>query len=76
MKIGLVLEHFDPKRGGQEYWTWQFAGRLSELGHEVHIIACDFKMPEGGPAMVLHQVEPSTSPLMRAASMECSTIAP
>jgi UDP-glucose:(heptosyl)LPS alpha-1,3-glucosyltransferase len=70
VKIGLVLEHFDPKRGGQEYWTWQFAGRLSELGHEVHIIACDFKMPEGGPAMVLHQVKPSTSPLMRAASME------
>ncbi len=28
MKIALVLERFDPQRGGLEHWTWQFARRL------------------------------------------------
>ncbi len=70
MKIGLVLEHFDPQRGGLEQWTWQFAGRLAKLGHEVHIVACDFAKPDSGIQMVLHSVEPSSSPLQRAARFE------
>jgi len=70
MKIGLVLECFDPQRGGLEQWTWQFARRLTELGHEVHIIACDFPVPDYGIPLVLHPVEKSKSPLQRAAAME------
>lgn len=70
MKIGLVLEHFDPQRGGLENWTWQFAGRLKELGHEVHVIACDFAAPDSGNAPVLHPVENAASPLLRAARFE------
>lgn len=70
MKIGLVLEHFDPQRGGLEHWTWQFAERLAELGHEVHIIACDFSAPATGRAPVLHPVENDASPLQRAARFE------
>ncbi len=70
MKIGLVLEHFDPQRGGLEHWTWQFAGQLAELGHEVHIIACDFVAPDSGRVPVLHPVENITSPVLRAARFE------
>lgn len=70
MKIGLVLEHFDPQRGGLEHWTWQFAGRLAELGHEVHIIACDFAAPAFEKAPVLHPVKNATSPRLRAARFE------
>ena len=70
MKIGLVLECFDPLRGGLEQWTWQFARRLTELGHEVHIVACDFSVPDYGIPLVLHPVENSKSPLGRAAAME------
>ena len=39
MRIGLVLEQFDPARGGREQWTWSFTQRLLELGHEVHVVA-------------------------------------
>ena len=39
MRIGLVLEQFDPARGGREQWTWAYTQRLLELGHEVHIVA-------------------------------------
>ncbi|MEP6822677.1 MAG: glycosyltransferase family 4 protein [Chthoniobacterales bacterium] len=42
MKLGLVLEHFDPMRGGLEHWTWQFARDLLKRGHEVHVVAFDF----------------------------------
>ncbi len=70
MKIGLVLECFDPQRGGLEQWTWQFAKRLTQIGHEVHIVACDFPVPDYGIPLVLHPVEKSKSPLRRAAAME------
>lgn len=42
MRIGLVLDHFDPSRGGVEQWTDQFARQLLRLGHEVHVVATSF----------------------------------
>jgi UDP-glucose:(heptosyl)LPS alpha-1,3-glucosyltransferase len=39
MRIGLVLDRFEPSRGGRERWTFAFAERLAARGHEVHIIA-------------------------------------
>ncbi len=38
MKIGLVIERFDPRRGGAEGWTLQYAQRLLRRGHEVHVV--------------------------------------
>jgi len=70
MKIALVLECFDPQRGGLEQWTWQFARCLLELGHEVHVVACDFPTSDLGLPVVLHRVEKSKSPLQRAAAIE------
>ncbi len=29
MRIGLVIPSFDPRRGGAEQWTWQFARLLA-----------------------------------------------
>jgi UDP-glucose:(heptosyl)LPS alpha-1,3-glucosyltransferase len=42
VKIALVLEKFDPVRGGAEHWTWQFARSLVRRGHEVHVVAFEF----------------------------------
>lgn len=42
MKIALVLEHFNPARGGAEQWTARFAKSLIAHGHEVHVVAHDF----------------------------------
>ena len=42
MRIGLVIEQFDPRRGGLEQWTWQFTSRLLKRGHEVHVVAAGF----------------------------------
>ncbi|MGA2063451.1 MAG: glycosyltransferase family 4 protein [Thermoguttaceae bacterium] len=39
MRIGLVLDRFEPSRGGRERWTYAFAQRLAARGHEVHVVA-------------------------------------
>ena len=39
MRIGLVIEEFDPLRGGAEHWTYQHAIQLVRRGHEVHVVA-------------------------------------
>jgi UDP-glucose:(heptosyl)LPS alpha-1,3-glucosyltransferase len=59
MKIGLVLERFDPHRGGLEHWTWQFARQLLDRGHEVHIVAFEFHPAalELYGAAIMHLVE-------------------
>jgi UDP-glucose:(heptosyl)LPS alpha-1,3-glucosyltransferase len=72
VKIALSLEHFDPRRGGLETWTWQFAHRLAEAGHEVHVVACGFSGRDTAPPLHLHQAPPSPSPLRRAEALEQS----
>ena len=46
MKIGLVIEHIDPRRGGAEQWTCQMALRLLARGHEVHLVTKDHDVCE------------------------------
>lgn len=42
MRIGLMIENFNPRSGGAEQWTWQFARALLHRGHEVHVVAQSF----------------------------------
>lgn len=42
MKIGLVIGQFDPRRGGAERSTVQFAAGLIQRGHQVHVVARRF----------------------------------
>jgi UDP-glucose:(heptosyl)LPS alpha-1,3-glucosyltransferase len=42
VRIGLAIPHFDPRLGGAEQWTWQFAQQLTRLGHEVQVVAKTF----------------------------------
>jgi hypothetical protein len=70
MKVGLVLEHFDPLRGGLEHWTCQFAKRLVQANCEVHIFACGFENSGPAGAMTFHSVENSPSPWKRALNIE------
>jgi UDP-glucose:(heptosyl)LPS alpha-1,3-glucosyltransferase len=67
MKIGLVLERFDPERGGLESWTWQFARRLAGRGHEVHVVAFEFHPGVATDNIIAHRLEMPRSRLDRAA---------
>jgi UDP-glucose:(heptosyl)LPS alpha-1,3-glucosyltransferase len=42
VRIGLVIPSFDPRLGGAEQWTWQFARWLASAGEEVHVFANRF----------------------------------
>jgi UDP-glucose:(heptosyl)LPS alpha-1,3-glucosyltransferase len=54
VKIGLVIEYFHPERGGAEQWTFRFAARLLELGHEVHVVANSFSPSTEAMPIVRH----------------------
>ena len=70
MKIGLVLEKFDPQMGGLEHWTWQFAQQLLARGHEVHIIAFETNPAAEKSGLTLHRLEMPRSRLDRAGALE------
>ncbi|MBX7074558.1 MAG: glycosyltransferase family 4 protein [Pirellulales bacterium] len=42
MKVALVIEEYDPSRGGVEQWTYQFARQLTNWGHDIHVVARRF----------------------------------
>jgi UDP-glucose:(heptosyl)LPS alpha-1,3-glucosyltransferase len=69
MKIALVLERFDPLRGGAEHWTCQFARSLVRRGHEVHVVAFEFYAGSSNDGIVAHQLDMPDSRLDRAAAI-------
>ncbi|HWY52734.1 MAG TPA: glycosyltransferase family 4 protein [Chthoniobacterales bacterium] len=69
MKIGLVIERFDPEHGGAEHWTWQFARSLVRRGHEVHVVAFKFHAGSADDGIVPHRLEMPEPRLDRAAAM-------
>jgi len=59
MRIGLVIEDFDPQGGGAERWIAAFAQYLVQAGHEVHIFT--FKCQVEIAPLLLHVMpEPGT----------------
>jgi UDP-glucose:(heptosyl)LPS alpha-1,3-glucosyltransferase len=70
VKIGLVLEKFDPHMGGLEHWTWQFALRLLRRNYEVHVIAFEVDPAATQSGLILHRLEMPHSRLERAHVLE------
>ncbi len=70
MEIGLVIDYFDPHRGGAERWTYQFAECLRAEGHTVHVIT-QWAAP-GATALDIytHQLGRIPSRLRRAEAAE------
>jgi UDP-glucose:(heptosyl)LPS alpha-1,3-glucosyltransferase len=65
LKIGLVLERFDPARGGLEHWTHQFAVELVSRGHEVHVVAFEFHPGAREDGIIPHELEMPRSRIER-----------
>lgn len=56
MRIALVLDRFDPDRGGLEQWAWQWTAWLRDHGHEVHVVAAEARKDLAGDGLVLHAI--------------------
>ncbi len=61
MKVGLVVEHFDPRRGGLEQWSWQFAQALRERGHQLWVVSRSFSPQAHRLGISCCQVPPGVS---------------
>lgn len=70
MRIGLVIEHFDPHRGGAEQWTHQFTERLLAGGHEVHVVAGVFAESTASMPILRHHLPRTQGRLEFAAAAE------
>ncbi|MBX3415495.1 MAG: glycosyltransferase family 4 protein [Pirellulales bacterium] len=70
MKIGLVLDHFDPRRGGVEQWTARFAHWLVRAGHEVHVVASSFADDALATGITAHEVRGTRTRTGFAAAVE------
>lgn len=70
MRVGLVIDYFDPHRGGAEHWTFQFARRLLARGHEVHVVAQGFGPAGAALPVFAHPMGRINSRLGRAAAAE------
>ncbi|MGA2621133.1 MAG: glycosyltransferase family 4 protein [Thermoguttaceae bacterium] len=70
MKIGLVIDCLDPRRGGAEQWTLQHAERLLARGHEVHVVAQDIAGRAAQLPIVAHRLGRFRSILARAEAAE------
>jgi UDP-glucose:(heptosyl)LPS alpha-1,3-glucosyltransferase len=57
MRVGLVLEQFEPRRGGLEQWTTQFATELLSRGHEVHVVAKRFSERSRAMPIIAHHLK-------------------
>ncbi|MGA2063452.1 MAG: glycosyltransferase family 4 protein [Thermoguttaceae bacterium] len=70
MRIALVIDHLDPRRGGAEQWTFQHAQRLLARGHEVHVVARAVSGPAAELPLVHHCFGPVRSVLGKARAAE------
>jgi UDP-glucose:(heptosyl)LPS alpha-1,3-glucosyltransferase len=67
MRVAIVIPSLDPRRGGAEHWTWQFAHQLAQRGHEVHVVAESFPQGPAPPWLIPHRLPPSGTPTAFAA---------
>lgn len=67
MKIAIVIERFEPWRGGAETSTQEIARLLVDRGHDVHLITATNAI--GPPDLTIHRVQATTllRPLRMAA---------
>jgi UDP-glucose:(heptosyl)LPS alpha-1,3-glucosyltransferase len=70
MRIALVIDHLDPRRGGAEQWTFQHAEKLLARGHEVHVVARAVSGPAARLPLVPHCFGPVRSVLGKARAAE------
>jgi UDP-glucose:(heptosyl)LPS alpha-1,3-glucosyltransferase len=42
MRVGLVIDDIDPRRGGMSQWCWQFVHAVAKRSYELHVISQGF----------------------------------
>jgi UDP-glucose:(heptosyl)LPS alpha-1,3-glucosyltransferase len=56
MRIGLVIDELDPRRGGLAQWCWQFVEAVAKLSYELHVVSQGFGSDAMPPRVTCHTV--------------------
>jgi UDP-glucose:(heptosyl)LPS alpha-1,3-glucosyltransferase len=56
MRVGLVIDELDPRRGGMAQWCWQFVGAVARLGYDLHVVSQGFGCDAMPPRVTCHTV--------------------
>lgn len=56
MRVGLVIDDLDTRRGGMSHWCWQFAAEVVKSGYELHVISQGFGDGSLSPLAVCHTI--------------------
>ena len=56
MRVGLVIDDLDPRRGGMSQWCWQYAAEVIRRGYELHVISEGFGDGSLSPQVVRHKL--------------------
>jgi UDP-glucose:(heptosyl)LPS alpha-1,3-glucosyltransferase len=61
MRVGIVVDNLDRRRGGMSEWCWQFGTGLAAYGFELHVISQAFGNDALPDSIVRHTVPPTIS---------------
>jgi UDP-glucose:(heptosyl)LPS alpha-1,3-glucosyltransferase len=56
VRVGLVIDDLDPRRGGMSQWCWQFAADVVKRGYELHVISQGFGDRSLLPEVTCHTI--------------------
>ncbi len=70
MRVGIVVDNLDRRRGGMSEWCWQFGTGLAAYGFELHVISQAFGNDTLPESIVRHMVPPTKSRQAFAAAAE------
>src|SRR5215213_4126804 len=59
MRVGLVVDNLDRRRGGMSQWCWQFAAEVARRGYDLHVISQGFGDGTLLPAVTCHTIPPT-----------------
>jgi UDP-glucose:(heptosyl)LPS alpha-1,3-glucosyltransferase len=59
MRVGIVIDDMDRRRGGMSEWCWQFGSAMAAQGIELHVVSQGFGI-EPLPKSIIRHVVPKT----------------
>src|SRR5437588_10361956 len=66
MRVGLVIDDIDPRRGGMSQWCWQFVAAVAKRVYELHVVSQGFGDGSLPPQVVCHKIPRTKSRLVFA----------
>jgi UDP-glucose:(heptosyl)LPS alpha-1,3-glucosyltransferase len=68
MRVGLVIDDLDPRRGGMSQWCWQFVSAVARRGYELHVVSQGFGEGTLPPQVSCHRLPRTVSRVVFAES--------